>query len=701
MAIRVYKYGLMPPTANADVIKKQLRLAHRYRNAHTEVTRFVRAYTRQRMGEHPVYEEAKRRYDEADEAVRDVMRAIDRGRAAAVRAHMEAHPEADAASKAKVAKSWKPTGELKEREKEARAAKKLAAATLKPARAAFFAEYDKAAVDAVEYSLRQNLRANRGDLYQGTDELYAAAAKQSRDMCQENGVSEDFDPSFRSFDGSGRLGVRPRPRPDDAPSDCWSGGKLLRTLMRIEDGALSWRAVRNPERQKTLRMRVNSGEKGAPIWGEWPMVMDRPLPAGRITGCAVSARRYGNRIKWTCEISVDVAEQDPRLLEGAADGSVAVDFGWRLRPGGAIRVAKWRGSDGQSGELVLDKYTVDGLRKPESLNAIRKHAFNGQTATVAAWLTEHAGRLPEPRPRWMQRAGAALEKWQWLADRGLKSIDDWKSIGRLAGLTSGWLKHVTQRLNVAENNELIDRIREYSRVWRDGMETRDAMAAFERLEVCVKRLYPAEEHAEAMLVAQLEAWRYWDQHMWAWVAQQSRGSREHRKHLYRNFGAMLARKYATLLTSDVVLSQIAKRKERGEDGYEQDVNDAASSNRTIASPGEARECIRYAFTVRGCQSVELPASDVSRVCHLCGSEEQWGADSPLEHTCKACGAQWDQDDNACRTMLAHTKAVEAAEALGSYRASLVEEKPKREAAWAKRHRLAAEKRARLEAEAAE
>lgn len=681
MAIRVYKYGLMPPTANADIIHEQLRLAHRYRNAHTEVTRYVRGFVRDCMKRHPGYEKAERRRDDALAAVRVVMTAIDKARARAVRDATEAVDDADAKTKAIAAKKWKPDAELKQREKAARAELKAANEALRPLRAEFFKSYDEDDAKSGDKRLRQSARAMCG-LYPGTYELVDKAADQSRDRCRKNGVAEDFDPRFKRWDGSGRIGVTVRTRDNES-------GNVHRTLMQVADGAVSWRTVRNPERQKTLRMRINSGEKFAPIWGEWPMVMDRPLPAGRITGCAVSARRYGNRIKWTCEISIDVAEQDPRLLEGAPDGVVAVDFGWRQRPGGALRVAKWRGSDGESGELVLDKHTVDGLRKPESLNAIRKHALNGQTAAVAAWLTEHAGRLPEPRPRWMQREGAALEKWQWLADRELKSVDDWRSMGRLAGLARGWLERVTQRLTVDENNALIDCIREYSRVWRHGTQTQDAEEAFERLESCVARLYPLEARAEALLVAQLEAWRYWDQHLWTWEAEQRRGAREHRKHLYRNFGAMLARRYATLVTSDLDLSDVAKRKQRGEDGYAEDVNDKASSNRTVAAAGEARECIRYAFTVRGCQSVELPMGDVSRACHLCGSEETWGADSPLEHTCSACGATWDQDDNACRVMLAHPKAAVAAEAK---MAESIE--PAREKSWAKRRRLAAEKRAR-------
>jgi len=44
--IRVYRFGLLPPTENVDAVREQMWLAHRYRNTLTEIERGRRAATR-------------------------------------------------------------------------------------------------------------------------------------------------------------------------------------------------------------------------------------------------------------------------------------------------------------------------------------------------------------------------------------------------------------------------------------------------------------------------------------------------------------------------------------------------------------------------------------------------------------------------------------------------------------------------------
>jgi hypothetical protein len=44
--IRVYQYGLKAPTQNADLVREQMILAHRYRNTLTEIERGRRSAIR-------------------------------------------------------------------------------------------------------------------------------------------------------------------------------------------------------------------------------------------------------------------------------------------------------------------------------------------------------------------------------------------------------------------------------------------------------------------------------------------------------------------------------------------------------------------------------------------------------------------------------------------------------------------------------
>ena len=52
-AMRVYEYGLLPPHANAELVDKQMLMAHRYRNTLVEIERERRQLVRAAMAAHP------------------------------------------------------------------------------------------------------------------------------------------------------------------------------------------------------------------------------------------------------------------------------------------------------------------------------------------------------------------------------------------------------------------------------------------------------------------------------------------------------------------------------------------------------------------------------------------------------------------------------------------------------------------------
>src|SRR5262249_40129608 len=96
---------------------------------------------------------------------------------------------------------------------------------------------------------------------------------------------------------------------------------------------------RRTSMRTTLRMRIASGETGRePVWATWPMMMHRPIPKSAVIKSAVVAlEKAGPRESWYVYITVDETLVPKRRACGA--GRVAVAFGWRVRPDGAIRVA--------------------------------------------------------------------------------------------------------------------------------------------------------------------------------------------------------------------------------------------------------------------------------------------------------------------------------------------------------------------------
>src|SRR5277367_5369365 len=75
--IRVYKYGLLPPTLNEALVRSQMRNAHRYRNQLVEIERGRRAAVRAVYSSHPTLTEleveAKAARTALDEA-RDIIK---------------------------------------------------------------------------------------------------------------------------------------------------------------------------------------------------------------------------------------------------------------------------------------------------------------------------------------------------------------------------------------------------------------------------------------------------------------------------------------------------------------------------------------------------------------------------------------------------------------------------------------------------
>lgn len=391
---RVYRFGLLPPTENEQLIRGQLRLAHKYRNTLTEIERARRAEVRKVISSHgsiPVLEAAAKA---AGDVVDDLL------------------------TKMRAAKSKDRTRvvdkEAKEALKVARDSLREAKAVLWSARSALRADPDVAAAkDEIEsryVALRKVARAESG-LYWGTYILVEAADDASRKMPLYDGI-EDNSPRFTRWDGQETLGVQVQNGVDATDLDST-------TLVRIEDrdapAGVDPTSKRSAKRRyATLAMRVGSGEKRAAIWGRWPMVMHRPFPENAvIKRAAVHVRLIGPREEWCVLFTVQMDAPVSRVPDGAP--RVAIDLGWRAEEE-FIRVAAWRTDEGQKGFLRLPPRLLSQLQKADDLQSIR--AKNLTLATTL--LTQYLAAMASP-PEWMPT-----------------NVIQWRSQARLAALVRKW-----------------------------------------------------------------------------------------------------------------------------------------------------------------------------------------------------------------------------------------------------------------------
>lgn len=568
----VYKYGLLRPIENADEVDTQMRLAHRYRNDLTQI-------------------EIGRR-----NAICDLESKI--GNIEALAASLAEANAAVEAAKLEIKRHRAKTrtrSETADQKEALRFARTVQRATLDTLREARRAAKDPAIIEeqkkiqSLSYELTKNCFAtNTGSLFHGQRALVEAAADQAFNYKKTplyKGANRHY-PKFKRFTHEGQLGMQIQ--------DGLTWGELRSgqdNRARIEmGGSLGKGADPNSKRsQKNKRMilalRINSVGRD-PVFARFPMIMHRELPEdAKVVQVKISCKNHGRRDEWSVDLTVELPAPQRRPI--LPTGTVSVDIGWRLL-GDEMRVASWRGKDGNNSELRLDKRLVNGIRIPERIRSVRDKAFDLALARLISDLTDLT--LPE----WLLRSTVRRETETPTQAQALAYLSGWKSTAKLAALCRRWTPF--------EGDEIA--------YWS------------------------------------LETWRYRDRHLWDYESGQRRSVLRSRKQFYRTFAKQLAEKYDTLVIEDFDLRPIAKRKE------DEAENETARSNRQLAAVSELRSCLVQAFWRRGGRVAKVPPQDSTHICHVCGSLEAFDAETILVHTCSACASVWDQDVNAAHVLLA-------------------------------------------------
>lgn len=388
----VYRFGLLPPTENHELVLAQMRAAHVYRNRLTEIERARRAKVRSINSAHGDIAAAERAAAAAAEAEQEAARAVSAHRAS-TRTRAVPAP-------------------LKETLTGARVAKRDAVQKLRAMRAA--AREDVSTVSAVEKvneeaSAEQKAARAACGVYWGTYLLVEEAMDAARKTPLYDGA-EPNDPRFARWEGEGTVGVQLQgglPTPEAFGDD---------TRIQIRQIPLPPGVSARHKPRAEVRLRVGSDGR-APIWATWIAILHRPLPeGGTIKRAAVHLRKIGPRSRWFLDVVVDAPAGPRRCGEGA----VAVDLGWR-KIGEEIRVAVWRAEDGETGEIRIPEKLVGSLRKPDDLREIRDRAFNAARDVLATWIAQQ-----QVIPDWLREASAHLRQW--------------RSPGRLASLVLRWRK---------------------------------------------------------------------------------------------------------------------------------------------------------------------------------------------------------------------------------------------------------------------
>jgi transposase len=401
--VRVYRYGLLAPIEGADLVRDQMRLAHKYRNTLTEIERGRRTALRALMRESPEITTLEDTVRANDEAAERVGRAIKSARSAS--------------------RSRSETAEMREQLRLARSKKSEATRALRDLRKSLRPSLISAQDEINEYAAELVRSARK---YCGLGEegphngawgsyLLPEADMQAVKKAPLYDGAEPNDPRFVRWEGEGRVAVQIQKK-KKGPINPFVQNSWLR-IDPVDERA--WfspiRGERRLHSRTVLRLRMETGDKREPVWAAWPMIMHRSFPEGSIIkNAVVHLRMIGPREEWYVTFTVTFNGLIKRT-PSTAHGVIAIDVGWRVM-GSELRVATWTNDAGEVGELRLDARLLSSLQKADSLRSTRDENFNVARTRLVRALESFNLASPQVTqvtiPEWLAHATQSLDQWR-------------------------------------------------------------------------------------------------------------------------------------------------------------------------------------------------------------------------------------------------------------------------------------------------
>jgi hypothetical protein len=345
-------------------------------------------------------------------------------------------------------------------------------------------------------------------------------------------------------------------------------------------------------------------------WIRFPLTHHRRMPAdAEILWAYVHRWRVGIHYEWRVQLTIESDTFHRPEVPLAVGGTCAIDIGWRriFDANGnqvGLRVAYLVDEHGREREIRAPDGLWQRLAKVYSIAQIRSRELDTARDRLAAW----AGSREMPA---------------WFTDRS-KGLAQWRSPRKLQRLIDTWQRE-ENRFD-AEGVPLI----------RDDGE----------------------------ILAMLQAWAKQDRHLGSWEAHMRDRTIAHRREVWRQVAAELARTYQTILVEDGLCRSEGRERQMKivdiagwdklppEEGDPHEGREQRRQSR-MAAPGELRMAISHATHKTASTVIDVSRGKKSTSeCAWCG-HVQVGADFAIsiEIQCQGCGRIWDQDANAGRNLL--------------------------------------------------
>lgn len=216
---------------------------------------------------------------------------------------------------------------------------------------------------------------------------------------------------FHKFTGEGRLTVQLQNGLDVKDLFACNHGQLQIEPVSRDAWDHPLRSVRKQARKTEGRIRVSS-QGAAPIWLPFQVTVHRE-PKGRIKQAQLVRNKVGHDWRWHLCLTVD---ENPYLGLQLPENEIGLDLGWR-RLEDRVRVAVWRDSHGNTGELALDESYIKTSERLKGLQSVIDKDFEAIKSSFLDWKKK-----------------GQLQTW---ADEQTKFLANWRSPVKLARIVKG------------------------------------------------------------------------------------------------------------------------------------------------------------------------------------------------------------------------------------------------------------------------
>ena len=337
-------------------------------------------------------------------------------------------------------------------------------------------------------------------------------------------------------------------------------------------------------------------------WVRFPLTHHRRMPKdAEILWVYVHRWRVGIHYEWRVQLTIESDTFHRPAAPLAVGGTCAIDIGWR-------RIFDPAGNQmGLRVAYLVDEHGQEReIRAPEGLWQRLAKVYS----------------IAQIRSRELDSARDRLVAWvvdrqmpAWFADRA-RGLPQWRAPRKLQRLIDTWKR---------EEN---------------------------RFEGDVETL------------AVLQAWAKQDRHLGSWEAHMRDRTIAHRREVWRQIAAELARTYQTILVEDGLCRSDNREgqmkivdiegwnKLAPEEGDPHEGREQRRQSR-MAAPGELRLAIAQASHKTASTVIDVARGKKStRECAWCGhDQEHVDFARAIEVQCEGCGRTWDQDANAGRNLL--------------------------------------------------